>query len=275
MSTVCPALEMEGDSHMPQVNGVSAAPASYRSLSARIPAGAPALPFHGEDVRAAEQYRLLRTNIVQHPLQPRLMAIGSASPGDGKTITAINLAGTLALKHDLSVLLVDGDLRRSTVAQVLGIPAEPGLAEVLRGQVRLEEAIVRIEQAPNLYVLPSGDTDLNPTELLDSEACSSTFASFRERFSYVVVDTTPMTAVADFKLVSQLCDGTLVVVRPDHTNRNALMRAIEVAPQITILGAILNDYPDWFLSRTEDYYGYYYGESGSGVKSMSSGRGRK
>src|SRR5262249_37778174 len=85
------------------------------TVPVRVPAAAPVLPFDGSHRRAAEQYRLVRTKIVQHPGQPRMLVVSSPAPGDGKTVTAVNIAGALALKNDANVLLMDGDLRRSTI----------------------------------------------------------------------------------------------------------------------------------------------------------------
>jgi capsular exopolysaccharide synthesis family protein len=233
----------------------------YRVAPLRIPAGLPILPFDGTDAKAAEQYRILRTNLLQYPTHPKLVAITSPTSGDGKTITTINLAATLALKGDLRVLIVDADLRSPSVANSMGIDARPGLGEVLRGECSLEEAIVQVEQLPSLYVLPAAHDEANPTEMLDSARCREVFAALVEQFAYVIVDTTPVGTVADFKLVHQLCQGTLVVVRPDHTQRSAFLKAIQVELKDKLLGLILNAYPKWFLwKKHEDYR--YYGRSG-------------
>jgi capsular exopolysaccharide synthesis family protein len=232
----------------------------YRVVPLRIPAGLPILPFDGTDIKAAEQYRLLRTNFLQHPARPKLVAITSATSGDGKTITSINLAATLALKGD-RVLIVDADLRAPSVASSMGIEPQPGLGGVLRGACSLEEAIVQVEQLPSLYVLPAAHDETNPTEILDSARCREVFATLTEQFSYVIVDTTPVGTVADFKLVQQLCQGTLMVLRPDNTKRPALLKAMQVELKDKLLGLVVNAYPDWFLwKKHED--DRYYGRSG-------------
>jgi capsular exopolysaccharide synthesis family protein len=233
----------------------------YRVVPLRIPAGAPILPFDGTDVKVAEQYRMLRTNLLQHPDRPRLVAVTSATSGDGKTLTAINLAATLALKGDLRVLIVDADMRRPSMADALGIEAKPGLGQVLRGECLLRDAIVRVQQLPSLHVLPALREVLNPAELLDSSRCRAAFAELIQQFSYVIVDTTPVAAVADFKLIHQLCDGTLMVVRPDNTKRVAFLHAMQVELKSKLLGVVVNAYSDWFLWRSqgEDYK--YYGQS--------------
>jgi len=230
-------------------------PANYRTVSLHLQTG-PLFPFDGSDSRTAEQYRMLRTNILLHPAHPKIIAISSASPGDGKTVTSINLAGTLALKTDASVLLVDADLRQCRVATSLGIPASPGLTEVLREKCSLEEAIVRVEEIPSLHVLPCGEVGGNPAELLDSTQWKRIAKNLRSSFSYIIIDTTPVAAVADFQLVQDVSDAVLLVLRPDHTKRSLFQKALEDVPKEKLLGTLLNAVPDWFLwgNRDNDYY---------------------
>lgn len=235
-------------------------PSQYRVVPLHVQAHVPIIAFDGSFGRAAEQYRILRTNILQHPKQPAMIAISSANPGDGKTITAINTAAILATKSDYRVLLIDADLRQCSVAPALGIDSGPGLVGVLSGECTLEDAIVRIEQLPNLHVLPSGRLCANPVELLDSAYCNSLIQRIRERFDFIVVDTTPTAAVADFKLVLQFCDGVLLVARPDHTNRDAFARALQIEPQEKLLGTVLNSSEEWFLWKGQDRYLHYYND---------------
>jgi capsular exopolysaccharide synthesis family protein len=237
-----------------------------RTVSAATPPGTPVFPFGGPDSRASEHYRILRTNLVQHELAPRIIAVTSAAPGDGKTITAINIAGILALKGDARVLLIDADLRQRALARTVGIPSTPGLTDVIQGHTSFEEAAVRITQLPGLSVLPAGTVSGKPSELLDSPLFRATVESLRAQFTYVVVDTTPMTAVTDFKLVQQICDGVLVVVRPDHTNRAIFAKAMEVQQKDKFLGTVVNAVEDWFLWNTNDHYKYYSSRPTSGAR---------
>ena len=228
---------------------------SYRTVTLHVADG-PLFPFDGTDSRTAEQYRMLRTNILLHPARPKIIAISSASPGDGKTVTSINLAGTLALKTDAKVLLVDADLRQCRIATSLGIPASPGLTEVLRDKCSLNEAIVRVDEMPNLSVLPCGEVGGNPAELLDSVQWKRIVDQIRVDFSYVIIDTTPVAAVADFQLVQQASDAVLLVLRPDHTKRSLFHKALATVPKEKLLGTLLNAVPDWCLwgNRDNDYY---------------------
>jgi capsular exopolysaccharide synthesis family protein len=225
---------------------------------------APVLLFDDQHRKASEQYRMVRTRIVQHPRRPRLMTVTSGSPGDGKTFNAINLAGVLSLKDDSRVLLVDGDLRRSSVARSLGIDEVPGLGDVLRGKATLRSALVRVEKFDNLYVLPAGEPEDRPAELLDSPAWPTLCDIFRRRFTYTIVDAPPVAAVADYDLIQAYCDGVVLVVRQDHTNRAAFQKALNAVTPEKRVGVILNSSEDWWLAKTAGYYyygnydGYYY-----------------
>ena len=233
-------------------------PGRYATVSIPLPLPPPAFPFDGSSPIASEQYRVLRTNLMQHPLRPKVIAVSSASPGDGKSVTTVNLAGTFALRSDSNVLIIDADLRRCGVADVLRLDSSLGLTDVLRGQCRLDDAIVRIDQMPNLHVLPARRSPKNPAELLDSPAWKMMISALREQFSYILIDTTPVGAVADFKLVQEACDGVIMVVRPDHTNRSALTKSLEIEKDGKLLGLVVNSYDEWFLWDTKRSYGYYH-----------------
>jgi capsular exopolysaccharide synthesis family protein len=215
------------------------------------------LPFDGTDRKTAESYRILRTNLLHLAAQPKVIAISSAGPGDGKTTTAINISGALALKRESRVLLIDCDLRHGSVAPALGIEPSPGLAEALTGLCPLEDAIAQTDVLPNLFVLPAGRPMANPAELLDSGAFREMVSELREKFHFSVVDTTPIDIVADYALVQEVCDGTILVVRSDHTDRRTCMNAFQSVAKGKLLGTVLNCAQDWFLWRTRDYYGYY------------------
>jgi protein-tyrosine kinase len=198
-----------------------------------------------------------------------MIVISSANPADGKTFTAINFSGVLALKGDAKVLLIDADFRRSAVHTQLGISDSPGLSEVVLGTCSFEDAVVRTEQFPNLHILVNGKLEnMNPSELLDSPHWRALCQMVRKRFQYIVVDSPPVTAVTDYELIQIAADGTVLVVRPEHTNRKACFKAIETVPKDKLLGVILNCAQPWFLSKADTYqygygYGYGYGSNGA------------
>ena len=216
----------------------------------------PIFPFDGEHYQAAEQYRIIRTKIWHGSKKPHVVVVSSSSSGDGKTVTSINIAASLALKEDACVLLVDGDLRHPRVADALGIPIASGLSEVLSGTVSLESAIVSAEQFPNLFILPAGNPGENAAELLDSQRWHALVEQVRGRYSNVIFDAPPIATVADYELLQLICDGVIVVARPDHSDRRAFFKALEAVPQEKLLGVVLNCVEDWWLWKTPAY-GYY------------------
>ena len=227
-----------------------------RTIRMSVPSPSPLLPFENGHGRPSEQYRILRTRIVQHPKQPHLILVSSPASGDGKSITATNAAAALSLKSDARVLLVDADFRKPAIHTQLGLPEAPGLAEVLKGASRLEDALVRTQEFPNLFVLSAGVPPPNPVELLDSTNWQAFCAKIRSLFHYVVVDSPPVGAVADHDLIQAACDGVVLVVRPDHTNRHLYEKALQIVPRSKFLGAVLNCVPHWSLARHggSDYY---------------------
>lgn len=244
---------------MPQATpGKAPSLAAIRTMSLRLPSPSPILPFEDGQWRPSEQYRILRTRISQHPKQPHLIVVSSPAPGDGKSVSAVNTAGALSLKSEGQVLLLDADLRKSSIHLQLGLPESPGLADVLKGTCTLEEAVVRIQEFPSLFVMSAGTPASNPAELLDSAAWPNLCARLRSLFRYVVLDSSPVGAVADYDLIQAVCDGVILVVRPDHTNRLLCQKSLENIPKAKFLGVLLNCVPDWSPARRlgADYYYY-------------------
>jgi capsular exopolysaccharide synthesis family protein len=245
---------------------IAPVPPHVRSGILRMPlvvgSSEPLLPFENQEEPAAEQYRIARTKLAHHPKNPKMIVISSASSGDGKTFTAINLAGVLSLKGDSKVLLLDGDFRRSSMHSRLGLPSSPGLAEVVTGECAFEDAVIQADQFPNLYILVRGDTKtINPSELLDSPGWRLLCRRTREEFQYIIIDSPPVAAVADFELIQVAADGTILVVRPEHTKRSACLQAIDAIPKDKFLGVMLNCAEDWFFNKHSSYgYGYGYND---------------
>jgi receptor protein-tyrosine kinase len=236
--------------------------AEIRTLPLTVSAASPLLPFDGTANYAAEEYKIIRTRLVQHPYRPRLIMVSSAGPADGKTVTAINLAASLSLKNPARVLLIDGDLRRPSVNASLGLPMTPGLTDLLSGECAFEEAVIRAGQFPNLYVLPRGTARSDAVELLDSERWVKLCESARRDFGYVIIDSTPVAAVADYHLLQASCDGVVLVVRPDHTRRKLFFNALDIVRKEKLLGIVMNYVEKWFMfeGHSTGYYSEYYSE---------------
>jgi len=219
-----------------------------------VPDAGPVLSASLAHPNAAEQYGFVRTRIMHHPSAPATVAVSSPGIGDGKSVTSINVAGAFAQSEDEEVLLIDGDLRCSSVHEYLRVPKSPGLGEVLAGKCSLQDAIFRVGQVPSLCVLPAGASDANPTGLLGSSRWPALVKTLRQHFHRVIIDCPPAEAVADYDLIAAACDAVLVVVRLDHTDRALCARAIEKTRK-KLLGVLLNCASD--RARLAHYRGRY------------------
>ena len=222
---------------------------AIRTQRLHLPTRSPLLPFDDANWHAAEQYRIARTRITQHPQKPSVLVVSSAGTGDGKTVTAVNIAASLALSAEGNVVLVEADFRRGTLHYQLGISSSAGLGEVLEGRASLSEALIRTEQLPRLCVLQAGNPASNAGELLDSPEWTGLADSLRHSFQYVVMDAPPVAGVADYELIQAVCDGTLLVLRPDHSRRAAAFHALGAIPKDKLIGVIMNSVPHWFLDH--------------------------
>jgi capsular exopolysaccharide synthesis family protein len=208
---------------------------------------------------AAEQYRTLRTRLVllEEGRARRVLLVTSPAKGDGKSITAANLALTMAQEFNRKVVLVDADLRRPTVHTLLGIPQQPGLVDVLGGDVSLQDAIVELADV-RLAVVPAGQPPIQPAELLGSSGMRRLLESLRSRFDRVIVDMPPVVPLADVGVLAPQCDGVLLVVRAGVTPKPLIERALGTFDAERLLGVVLNE-----SGAGEPEYGYSY-EAGYG-----------
>ena len=189
----------------------------------------------------AEQYRTLRTRIMlSEDGQPRrVLLITSPAKGDGKSVTAANLALTMAQEFNRRVVLVDADMREPGVHLLLGLPPTPGLADVLNGSVTLDDAVVELPDF-NLAVLPAGIAPERPSELLGSAAMRRTLDALRTRFDRVLVDMPPVVPLADVGVLAPQVDGVVLVVRAGATQKPEIERALSVFDESRIVGLVLN-----------------------------------
>jgi capsular exopolysaccharide synthesis family protein len=203
---------------------------------------------------AAEQYQGLRMTVEQlkRLRAVQLIAITSPSAGDGKTVTAINLAGVLARGSDARVLLIDADLRRPMIATRLGIGGVDarGLVDAVADEhVGLDDVTHKIDGF-NLAVVPAGVTRLPIHEILRSPRLESLLQAARERYDFIVLDTPPLLPVFDAAMVAKLVDGLLVVVAANHTPRKLLAEALTHLDPAKVLGIVFN-------RDNKPLYGYY------------------
>jgi succinoglycan biosynthesis transport protein ExoP len=205
----------------------------------------------------AEAFRTLRTNVLFSAATPgcRSIAVTSTGPGEGKTLVASNLAIGFATAGQ-RVLLLDADMRRPRLHDVLTGAQEPGLSNVLVGNTSAGDAL-RKTAVPNLYVLTAGRIPPNPAELLGSRAFKELLASIRERFDWIVIDTPPVMAVTDPNIVASLTDGVVFVIGAEMTSYRIARRALQQLEHAhaAFAGAVLNNVQ---IQRHAYYYSQYY-----------------
>jgi capsular exopolysaccharide synthesis family protein len=209
-----------------------------------------------------EAFRSLRTSLVftAGAGESRVIAVTSSQPLEGKTTTACNLATALALGGS-RVLLIDADMRRPGLHQIMGVENAVGLSHLLAGQSRVREAVQRTAE-PNLFVMTAGHTPPNPSELLASERMKSFIANLSQGpFEWIVLDTPPVLAVTDAVILAGAVSAVVFVVGSEMTRRVHAERALATlrAGKPRSIGVVLNrvdfDRNKYYYSR---YYGYNY-----------------
>jgi capsular exopolysaccharide synthesis family protein len=192
---------------------------------------------------AAEQYRAARLAIETFRRERGTRIVGVSSPGrgEGKTVTAINLAGALAQAPDARVVLLDADLRHPGTAKYLGLPAGSGLSTYLLDTRTGVDEIVERPAGLTFAVIPAGPVSSMPYELLKSPRLASLLAALRERFDYVVVDTPSVLPFPDVGILRDAVDGFVMVVRANRTTRELLRDSLNTVGRPRTLGLIYND----------------------------------
>ncbi len=205
----------------------------------------------------AERYRSLRTRVL-HAGERRKMqtfVITSAGVMEGKTLTAINLSWLLAQTDGVKALLIDGDLRNPSAADYLGLDAPTGLSEVLAGEAKLEEAIIKLEPA-GLHILPGGSARDDVAEILSGPRFLALLKEVRRMFDYVIIDAPPLGIFTDATVLINRADAALIVARAGKTRYAALERLLEPLPRERLLGVILNG-SDEKMNEQNYYYRRY------------------
>jgi capsular exopolysaccharide synthesis family protein len=203
-----------------------------------------------------EQFRRLAATLHQGQAANNLKSVmvTSASPSDGKTLTAINLALILSESYQRRVLLIDGDLRRPSIHDVSGMPDVVGLSEGLRAKTEQKLTVFRLTK--NLSLLPAGRPDPDPMGGLTSSRMARIIVDACGRFDWVVIDAPPVGAVADASILADMVDGTLLVVRAGKTGHALTQKAIDAVGRDRILGVVLNAVED-VSAQNYEYANYY------------------
>jgi len=269
------AFDSASTAHTEQATGGPALPGgpAIRDAGATLGAvgSARAVEFSTRDISAArvephlvaiteprspecEQFRSLRTRLLEagERENKRAFVITSAGAGEGKTLTALNLAWLLAQSDGSTALLIDADLRQPCAADYLGIQTEFGLSEVLTGDSRLTQAIVKLQPA-GLHILPGGAAREDVAELLSGPRFGRLLEEARKLFDYIIIDAPPLGVFTDANLLINRADAALLVVRAAVTKYSAVERLLEQLPRERMLGVVLNR-----AERKPEDTSYYY-----------------
>ncbi|NVN97998.1 MAG: polysaccharide biosynthesis tyrosine autokinase [Geobacteraceae bacterium] len=209
-----------------------------------------------------EEYRKLKSIIIQitskEPLK-NLLLVTSSIGGEGKSLTALNLAISLAQEHDKRVLLVDADLRKPSICRYLGLEPTAGLTECLKDGVSLEKLLLRTDLG-NLTVLPAGTPQFNPVELFSSQKMKDLLALIKEQFSggYVVIDSSPVLPFAEARILSNLVDGVVYVVKESGASYKNIQEGLNNLFEANVIGLVFNKATTASLAGGYHYYYYDY-----------------
>jgi capsular exopolysaccharide synthesis family protein len=208
------------------------------------------------------EFRRLYSNLKVRSQENKLqtLLVTSAMVGEGKSLTSSLLAITIAELTKLKVALVDLDLRRPKIATYFGFEDGLGVADVLTGKTTLKLASHKTIM-PNLTIIPAGNINGAPSDILTNESMAAFFQELRFYFDYVIVDTPPVVPISDSLLIAEYVDSVILVVRGGVTQREVVSRATNLLTnsKLNILGVVLNDFdqvlPYYYKHR---YYGYKY-----------------
>jgi capsular exopolysaccharide synthesis family protein len=242
--------------------GREPAPVPLARPEARRPVTHPRLDQHeklmvgpARNALSLEQYRRLAASLHDAQIERGLRAVvvTSTAPKEGKTLTAVNLALTFSESYGRRVLLIDADLRRPAIHQVLGIPNERGLSDVFRSD-RLDPALVQV--SPMLSVLTAGRSEQNPLAGLSSDRMRALLEDSAGRYDWIIIDTPPLAMLSDAQILTRLTQAAVFVVRAGVTPFAAIDRSIEAVGREFIVGTVLNGAEDNAIVATS-YYGKY------------------
>lgn len=212
---------------------------------------------------AVEQFRSLRSRIFElRDIKPlKSVLVTSGMPQEGKSFISINLAMSLARHKNARVLLIDGDMRRFTLHQILGCESSPGLAEYLGGKASLTEIMQRAEASasgkvtlPNLTFIAGGNGGDRAADLSGSPRFGEMLRAVSPYFDWVVIDSSPVLPVSDAVNLARSCDGVLLVARAGVTKFPVAQRAQSELKASNVLGFVLNAVLE--APQVGDYYGY-------------------
>ncbi|MDA3808287.1 MAG: XrtA-associated tyrosine autokinase [Thiomicrorhabdus sp.] len=212
-----------------------------------------------EKTIVVEEFNKLRSTVISLTKGEQFLntfLVTSTASEEGKSMTALNLAISLAKEQDHTVLLVDADLRRPSVHKYLDINPEVGLVHCLRDNLPLEKCLIKTGIG-NLVILPAGEAIKDPLDMLSSKRMKEIIRELKERYPerYVIFDTPPTLPFADAGVLAGYVDSILFVVREGKANKIDIQKALDDLKEHNFLGVVYND-AHTFMKKASDYYYY-------------------
>jgi len=237
---------------IPVVESEAVKLSQFPKLTLSPPAGSRVVCLTQQGSLGAEKIRLLALRLKNQREKRKLkkVLITSTMPDEGKSLIAANLAVTLSRSKHLKTLLVECDLRRPTLANVLIGRAVPGLSEYLQGNITLSQAVYETEPSGFCF-LPAGFPPVNPLELIQSSKFQKLLEQMSATFDWILIDSPPVLPLADTSALMRMSDGVLMVAREGVTEKKPLQKAIEAIDAAQLLGIVLNG------STNTDHENYY------------------
>lgn len=201
------------------------------------------ITFHDTDSNI-ESYRLLRTQLLRKLKTDRLTSIGitSANANEGKSLTSVNLAISLAKSADVNVMLIDGDIAHPTIHSLFGIDPECGLVDLLKGDVKLDDVIISLS-IPNLWLIPGRYENGSLLDQASSHQIEAMIDNVKDnRQNIIIVDLPPILAKDDTMAIAAHLDGTILVVEEGSTKADEVARAAVLLKQNNLIGCVLNKF---------------------------------
>ncbi|MEP7309753.1 MAG: CpsD/CapB family tyrosine-protein kinase [Acidobacteriota bacterium] len=235
------------------------APAGEQALDARFqtlnPAHAEKL-VTSESLPASVREQFRRLGAMLHHAQAangmKLLMVSSATPNEGKTLTATNIALTLSESYQRRVLLIDGDLRRPSLDHIFQVPSVFGLSEALTSEPERRAALIQISK--QLWLLPAGKPNPDPMSALTSDRMRHLLVDAAASFDWVIIDTPPVGILTDANLLGSIVEAAVLVVRAGKTSAVEVQRAVQALGRDKILGVVLNQAEKRHSSEADSYY---------------------
>jgi capsular exopolysaccharide synthesis family protein len=249
-----PSVQQSARAEAPAQEASTQLPVEFPALEVAVTPASRLVYFTEPDSLAAEKFRFLgvRLRQLQQTRPLKKVLVTSTIPEEGKSLVSANLAGVLARRKQ-RVLLIEGDMRRPTLAQQFGLGRLAGLAEWLQSSQQTPSNIYRLG-GPGLWLMPAGNPPANPLELMQSGRLSQLMKQLATLFDWIIVDSPPLLPLADTTVWARLTDGTLLVAREGKSQKKQLQRGLEALKTSDLLGVVLNGCSH---SDNENYYQRY------------------